>query len=145
LVIFAFLETILFTYIFGMKKGWVEINRGADIRIPGIYKWIMTYVTPVLLFLVLMGALITPAGNDWAAALANLVSGEGWSLDPNSLIAKLSFADLKAQLAANPENSEFIEKKMLFSGWARIQLLVLFLVISGIVWYSSQQRKKANL
>jgi hypothetical protein len=92
-----------------------------------------------------MGALITPAGNDWAAALANLVSGEGWSLDPNSLIAKLSFADLKAQLAANPENSEFIEKKMLFSGWARIQLLVLFLMISGIVWYSSQQRKKANL
>ena len=31
LVIFAFVELILFAWIFGMKKGWEEITRGADI------------------------------------------------------------------------------------------------------------------
>ena len=143
LVIFALLETILFTYIFGMKKGWEEITRGADIRIPSFYKWIMTYVTPVLLSIVFLGALITPAGNDWVAAFSNLFSGGGWPLDTSSLIAKITFADLEAQIIANPENAAALEEKMMYSGWARLQLLFIFLGICAIVWYSTVKRKKA--
>ena len=60
LVVFAFLETILFSYIFGIKKGWVEINRGADIKIPGIYKYIILIVTPLLL-----GAVLVTSIPDW--------------------------------------------------------------------------------
>jgi neurotransmitter:Na+ symporter, NSS family len=143
LVIFALLETILFTYIFGMKKGWEEITRGADIRIPSFYKLIMTYVTPVLLSIVFLGALITPAGNDWVAAFTNLFSGGGWPLDTSSLIAKITFADLEAQILANPENAAALEEKKMYSGFARIQLLLLFLGICGIVWYSTVKRKKS--
>jgi neurotransmitter:Na+ symporter, NSS family len=142
LVVFAFLETILFTWIFGIENAWKELNRGADIRIPKAYKWIMKYVTPTLLFVVLIGALITPIGNDWNAAVSSFLSGQGWDLDPSSLIAKLTFADLKAQLLADPGQVEFLEKKMLYSGLARTQLVCLFLVITGIVWYSSLHRKK---
>ena len=143
LVIFALLETVLFVWIFGMDKGWVEITRGADIRIPIIYKWIMKYVTPVLLFLVLLGALFTPAGNDWNAAISNLLDGRLYTLDNSSLISKLSHADLKAQILLNPENSELIEKKMFYSTLARIQLVLLFLMISVIVWLSHKKRKSA--
>jgi len=57
LVIFAFLETILFSYIFGIKKGWAEINLGADIKIPGIYKYIILIVTPALLGWVLISSI----------------------------------------------------------------------------------------
>ena len=60
LVVFAFLETILFSYIFGIKKGWAEINRGADIKIPGIYKYIILVVTPLLL-----GAVLVTSIPDW--------------------------------------------------------------------------------
>lgn len=60
LVVFAFLETILFSYIFGIKKGWSEINRGADIKIPGIYKYIILVVTPLLL-----GAVLVTSIPDW--------------------------------------------------------------------------------
>jgi neurotransmitter:Na+ symporter, NSS family len=56
LVVFAFLETILFSYIFGIKKGWDEINSGADIKIPGIYKYIILIVTPLLLGWVLVSS-----------------------------------------------------------------------------------------
>src|SRR5690606_27420946 len=49
LVFFAFFEVILFSWIFGMKKGWREINAGADIKVPIIYKYIIKYVTPLLL------------------------------------------------------------------------------------------------
>jgi SNF family Na+-dependent transporter len=60
LVVFAFLETILFSYIFGIKKGWAEINRGADIKIPGIYKYIILIVTPLLL-----GTVLVTSVPDW--------------------------------------------------------------------------------
>lgn len=56
LVVFAFLETVLFSYIFGIKKGWAEINKGADIKLPGIYKYIILIVTPLLLGWVLVSS-----------------------------------------------------------------------------------------
>jgi len=142
LVIFAFLETILFTWIFGMNKGWAELNRGADIRIPKAYKWIMKYVTPVLLFLVLLAALVTPERNDWNTALSNLISGNGWTLDSSSLIAKVTFSDLESQAHADPIQKDLYEKKKLFTGLARTQLAGLFLLITCIVWYSSYNRKR---
>lgn len=145
LVIFALLETILFAWVFGMEKGWVEITRGADIKIPGAYKWIMKYVTPVLLLLVLGGALFTPQGNDWSGAIASLMEGQLYTLDSSSLIAKISHSDIKAQILANPENSEMLEKKMFFSTMARLQLVLLFIAIAVIVWYSHQKRKRLSL
>jgi len=145
LVIFAFLETILFTWIFGMKRGWEEITRGADIRIPSVYRWIIKYITPALLFMVLMGALFTPAGNDWNAATASLLDGQLYTLDHGSLISKFSHSDIRAQILLNPENSEMLEERIFFASMARTQLVLLFLLIVGIVWYSHQKRKSASL
>ncbi|MEZ4787512.1 MAG: hypothetical protein R2790_06460, partial [Flavobacterium haoranii] len=51
------LETILFSYIFGIKKGWAEINKGADIKLPGFYKYIILIVTPALLGWVLISSI----------------------------------------------------------------------------------------
>jgi SNF family Na+-dependent transporter len=49
LVVFAMIEVIIFAWVFGMKKAWAEINAGADIRIPGIFKFIIQFITPVYL------------------------------------------------------------------------------------------------
>ena len=43
LVVFALLESILFSWIFGMNKGWREITGGADIKVPLIYRFIIKY------------------------------------------------------------------------------------------------------
>jgi len=53
LVIFAAIETILFVWIFGMDKAWDEIHRGADMRLPKVYKFIIKYITPLFLFIIL--------------------------------------------------------------------------------------------
>ncbi|MDD4894178.1 MAG: sodium-dependent transporter [Candidatus Omnitrophica bacterium] len=53
LVLFATIEIILFAWIFGMEKAWDEIHRGADMRVPRIYKFIIKYVTPLFLFSIL--------------------------------------------------------------------------------------------
>jgi len=69
LVLFATVEIILFAWIFGtstelsadgerrrtigMDRAWEEIHRGADMRVPKIYKFIIKYITPSFLFLIL--------------------------------------------------------------------------------------------
>ncbi|MFC1549149.1 sodium-dependent transporter [Candidatus Omnitrophota bacterium] len=53
LVLFATFEVILFGWIFGINKAWEEVHHGADLRIPGIYKYIIKYVTPIFLLIVL--------------------------------------------------------------------------------------------
>lgn len=54
LVVFAFAEIILFSWVFGIKKGWKEITHGADIKVPGIFKYIILIVTPAILGMVLL-------------------------------------------------------------------------------------------
>lgn len=46
LVLFVAIETVLFTWIYGMDKGWKEMHLGAELRIPRIFYYIMKYVTP---------------------------------------------------------------------------------------------------
>lgn len=53
LVLFGTVEVILFAWVFGMENAWTEIHHGADIRIPAIYKFIIKYITPLFLFLIL--------------------------------------------------------------------------------------------
>ena len=53
LVVFATIETILFGWVFGMENAWDEIHKGADMRVPRVYKFIIKYVTPMFLFFIL--------------------------------------------------------------------------------------------
>lgn len=57
LVVFAFLEIVLFAWVFGMKRGWQEITDGADMQVPVFYKFIIKYVTPLFLLCVFVGSL----------------------------------------------------------------------------------------
>ncbi len=50
LVVFAAIEIVLFAWIFGINRGWDELHKGADLRIPAFYKPVMKWVTPVFLF-----------------------------------------------------------------------------------------------
>ncbi|HEX6629441.1 MAG TPA: sodium-dependent transporter [Gemmatimonadaceae bacterium] len=53
LAAFAFVEVILFMWVFKPENAWRSLHMGADIRIPRIYRFIMTYVTPLYLGVVL--------------------------------------------------------------------------------------------
>jgi neurotransmitter:Na+ symporter, NSS family len=57
LVIFALIEIILFSWVFGINKGWNEINLSADIKVPIAYKFIIKYITPLILLVVFIGSL----------------------------------------------------------------------------------------
>jgi NSS family neurotransmitter:Na+ symporter len=53
LVVFAAMEIILFSWVFKIKNGWAEMHKGADLKIPKVFKFIMTYITPVYLLILL--------------------------------------------------------------------------------------------
>ena len=51
----VFLHYRSYTLYLGLwyGKAWDEIHKGADIRVPKVYKFIIKYITPLLLFLIL--------------------------------------------------------------------------------------------
>ncbi|MFH1394811.1 MAG: sodium-dependent transporter [Candidatus Omnitrophota bacterium] len=53
LVLFATIEVILFGWIFGINKAWEEVHHGADMRLPRIYKYVIKYITPAFLLIIL--------------------------------------------------------------------------------------------
>jgi NSS family neurotransmitter:Na+ symporter len=88
LVVFALGETIIFSFIFGIDRGWEEITRGADMKVPRMFRFVIKYVTPTFIFVVFAGAMIKPE-NQWGAAFGSLFSGHGWPLSPDSVIGKV--------------------------------------------------------
>ncbi|HPD16396.1 MAG TPA: sodium-dependent transporter [Planctomycetota bacterium] len=92
LVLFATIETILFGWFFGIDKAWTEMHYGADLRVPRLYRYVIKYVTPIFLLVILSAwflqkgppALRPGSIRDWPAFCAKLrVDGyqEGKLLD----------------------------------------------------------------
>ncbi len=88
LVVFALFESIVFAFIFGIDKGWEEINRGSDISIPHVFKFVIKYITPAFILVVFVGALLKPSV-DWVTAVSSLFSGNGWPFAADSVIGEI--------------------------------------------------------
>jgi len=80
LVLFATIETILFGWFFGIDKAWTEMHYGADIRVPRLYRYVIKFVTPIFL-LVILAAWFLQTGpptlrpgnvSDWGGLCAKL-------------------------------------------------------------------------
>jgi neurotransmitter:Na+ symporter, NSS family len=117
LVVFAFFEIILFAWFFGMQNGWAEITRGADIKVPEAFKFIIQYVTPVILACILYNSM---PGN-WARIL---------NTDLHAQIAEATDATVIATL----------EKTILYRNISRIGLLLIWLSVSALVYVAYRKR-----
>ena len=53
LVLMAVIEVVLFMWVFRPENAWRSIHQGADIRIPHIFRFVMTWVTPAYLMVIL--------------------------------------------------------------------------------------------
>ena len=144
LVVFAMLETILFSWIFGMKKGWAEITRGADIKVPNIYKFIIKYITPVMLIIIFLGSVFKPKDNDWSGNFSSLFSGNGWTLDNGSIVKTIMHSDIKEKIAVatDPEVIIQLQDKIMYLNFARLMLLGLFVLISILVYLAFLKRRR---
>jgi SNF family Na+-dependent transporter len=53
--VLAGVEVVCFGWIFGVDQGLAEAHRGAKMRIPGVYRFIIKYVAPLYLGVVFVG------------------------------------------------------------------------------------------
>lgn len=119
LVVFALAEIILFAWIFGMDKGWAEINQGADMKVPGIFKYIIKYVTPLFLLSVFVFSL-------------------------PGIWNKILNTDIKEKLAkaTDPAVIQNLETQMMYVNFSRLLLVALFAGISYLVYVAYKKRIK---
>ncbi len=54
LVIFAFIEVWIIRLAFGVDEFWIELHRGADLQVPAFFRFVMKWVTPVFLTVLLV-------------------------------------------------------------------------------------------
>lgn len=144
LVVFAMFETILFSWIFGMKKGWAEITSGADIQVPIVYKFIIKFITPVMLIIIFLGSLFKPLNNDWSGNVSRFLSGNGWTLDNGSIVKTITHAGIKEQIlaATDPMLISQLEERMMYLNFARLLLIALFIFISALVYFAFLKRRR---
>ena len=62
-VLNALLAVIFFAWIFGIKRGFRELDTGADLKVPRFYGFIMKYVTPTALLAILISWFIQEGKN----------------------------------------------------------------------------------
>ncbi|HEV2147203.1 MAG TPA: sodium-dependent transporter, partial [Longimicrobiaceae bacterium] len=61
LTVMATIEVILFMWVFRPENAWRSLHQGADIRIPAVFKFVMTFVTPLYLLVLLAWWTVTEA------------------------------------------------------------------------------------
>ena len=54
IVLFGVVEVIVFSWIYGVKKGWAELHKGADIKVPRFFKFVFKYITPAYILIILV-------------------------------------------------------------------------------------------
>lgn len=53
IVLLATGEVIIFGWVFGIDRGFEKLHRGADIRVPAVFKFVIKYITPTYLLIIL--------------------------------------------------------------------------------------------
>jgi SNF family Na+-dependent transporter len=59
LPMFGLIEACVFIFFFGPTRGWDELHHGSHLRLPTLFKYIATYVTPLFLVTILASWLAT--------------------------------------------------------------------------------------
>jgi SNF family Na+-dependent transporter len=140
LVVFALLEAVVFAWVFGMDRGWAEITRGAPMRLPRAFRFVIQWVTPAFILLVFLGAVLEPAG-DWGDAVTSLADGRGWPFAPESVVGRL--------LHLGVEDPRWFDDAgrgthVLVQDATRLLLLLLFAACAGAVWWAWRRRRTSR-
>ncbi|OIO59226.1 MAG: sodium:calcium symporter [Verrucomicrobia bacterium CG_4_10_14_3_um_filter_43_23] len=114
--VIACIQVIIFGWIFGIDKGFNELHRGAAIRIPNIFKYVIKYLCP--LFLLTIFAL-------WL--LLDVFGLGGTGIDQRIL-------DLTGHgdIPPNPV------------AWMSVGIIVMLLIFMGLIVASNPRYKKLN-
>lgn len=155
LVVFAVIESILFAWVFGMDRGWEEMMKGAELKVPRAFYYVMKYVTPTFLLVILLAYTFQPKVG-WDGYVQAMAQGKplpSWEWSGDGMIGKLLLRDVtdaeqaeiaKIQADNNPGSAEQSTKVTTYYSnlrlWRNIDRLVMvgmfafFAVLVSIAW-----------
>jgi len=126
LFFFAMIESIAFSWVMGVDKGWRMINDYAELKIPIVFKYVLKYITPTLFIVIFVSALIKPMNDDWS-----LLSFSGWELDNSAIIAELMHKGVDPN-----------DPSIFYLDMTRILLLIFFVLICVLIWHATRTREE---
>jgi hypothetical protein len=170
LVVFAFGEIILFAWVFGIQNGWTEMLHGAEMKVPRVFYYVMKYVTPIFLLIILLGFVFQPEGSvpdrdprtgavkrdaktgkeltvskGWEPYVTAPFTGESppeWEWSGSGMIGKLLHRDLTPPgPTASPVEQQFYEDVKFYRTIDRLVMLGTFTVLAGLVWVAWRRRR----
>ena len=68
LLLFGFVEILIFTRLFGMDRAWEEITRGAQIAVPRIFRFVLAWLMPLAMGAILLAWSATNLGAELSLA-----------------------------------------------------------------------------
>lgn len=72
IVMFGLVELVMFMWVFGGERAWAEINRGSIVKIPRVFYYLVRYVTPLYLIVLL--------GSFAVARLPGIIRSSSWEV-----------------------------------------------------------------
>lgn len=143
LVVMAVSESILFCWVFGMNRGWDEMMRGADLKVPRFFYYIMKYVTPTFLIVILIAFIFKPEAG-WGTYLGAGSPGQpipAWEWASDGMIGKLLHYDLPVKPDATEAEKEFINDLRMLRTVDRVIMVAVFVAFAGLVSVAWGRRK----
>lgn len=123
LYILATIQIIIFGWVIGIEKGFNEAHQGASIKIPSVYRFLMKYVTPTFLLVIIAFFVMenmlgwTPWGGESQVSgyVTDLIGGEGKPANPVALLSvgliAVIFIFLTIITAISPRFKEFMKQE----------------------------------
>lgn len=142
LVLMAVAESVLFCWVFGVDAGWAEMMRGGDLKVPRFFYYIMKFVTPTFLIVILIAYIFKPAAG-WETHLAAWTSGTAgpaWDWAGDGMIGMLLHKNLQLPSDAPAAEVSFNEQLKFWRTVDRMVMVGTFLAFAGMVTVAWRKR-----
>jgi neurotransmitter:Na+ symporter, NSS family len=143
LVVMAVGEAVLFSWIYGVDKGWAEMMRGADLKVPRFFYYIMKYVTPTFLIVILFTSIFKPAAG-WEAYLTPGKAPPSWEWASDGMVGILLHKDLALKPDASPETIAFTNNLKFMRTIDRAAMVAAFLGFAWMVAVAWKRRESTG-
>lgn len=152
LVVFALGESILFAWVFGMDRAWNEITSGAELQVPRVFYFVIKYITPAFLIVILLASIFKPAAN-WTPYIQQVLGtgpeAPAWQWADDGTIGKLLHVDIEGDIAKaaliaddskRQERLEFLNNLKIVRNIDRLTLAGAFAFLSTLVYFAWRNR-----